>query len=136
MLNPDGFRHSPGSRDGCVLLVRLRQFGGAGRPQRRIFTPDLPWRPTSAPGISAKELFSDPRFDDSMRLERWEKGTRVATDVLAKQREYFVIRGDLTADGHTPLRKHSYLKLSTGDAVTLETKDGCELYIRDGDWRA
>src|SRR5690606_22216478 len=28
MLNPEGFRHAPSSREGCVLFVKLRQYAG------------------------------------------------------------------------------------------------------------
>ena len=31
LLNPEGFRHAPFSREGCVLFVKLRQFPGRTR---------------------------------------------------------------------------------------------------------
>ena len=31
LLNPEGFRHAPFSREGCTLLVKLRQFPGRER---------------------------------------------------------------------------------------------------------
>ena len=31
LLNPEGFRHSPFSRAGCRLWVKLRQYAGAGK---------------------------------------------------------------------------------------------------------
>jgi hypothetical protein len=33
LLNPEGFEHAPFSENGCLLLVRLRQYPG-NRPQR------------------------------------------------------------------------------------------------------
>jgi hypothetical protein len=36
LLNPEGFRHAPGSRDGCLLFVKLRQF-----PGRRSIAVDM-----------------------------------------------------------------------------------------------
>ena len=35
LLNPEGFRHAPFSRDGCVIFVKLRQYAGAGRTYRK-----------------------------------------------------------------------------------------------------
>lgn len=32
LLNPEGFRHAPFSREGCVLFVKLRQLHAAHRP--------------------------------------------------------------------------------------------------------
>ena len=31
LLNPEGFRHAPFSREGCLLFVKLRQFPGLDR---------------------------------------------------------------------------------------------------------
>ena len=36
LLNPEGFRHSPSSREGCVIFVKLRQFPGRNRRQVAI----------------------------------------------------------------------------------------------------
>ena len=31
LLNPEGFRHAPFSKLGCLILVKLRQYAGDGR---------------------------------------------------------------------------------------------------------
>src|SRR3546814_7726014 len=35
LLNPAGFRHAPFSEDGCILFVKLCQFPGEGREDRK-----------------------------------------------------------------------------------------------------
>src|SRR3970040_584472 len=37
LLNPEGFRHAPFSRQGCVLFVKLKQF--PGRAREHVATP-------------------------------------------------------------------------------------------------
>ena len=41
LLNPEGFRHHPSSSEGCLLFVKLRQYGGEGRESVALKTADL-----------------------------------------------------------------------------------------------
>ena len=42
--NPEGFRHAPFSKDGCVILVKLHQFQEGDTNHIQINTHDTPWR--------------------------------------------------------------------------------------------
>ena len=46
LLNPEGFRHTPFSRQGCLLFVKLRQFPGLDREHHVIDTGNREWQPT------------------------------------------------------------------------------------------
>ena len=70
LLNPEGFRHAPFSDDGCVLLVKLRQFQGRERNHVVIDTQKLAWEPTSIPGVARKMLYEQSGFSDRVLLER------------------------------------------------------------------
>lgn len=137
MLNPQGFRHAPGSRDGCLLLVRLRQWGGAlGRAHVRLDTATLPWLPSPAAeaGVQVKPLYNCRGFapaaaatapggssaqasggsavvpPDSMWLERWQAGVTVRRRALAVT-ELFVVRGRARSaeqDGHKENEEEVY----------------------------
>jgi len=63
LLNPEGFEHAPSSEEGCVILVRLRQYPG-DRPQMALDTNTLPWEnggPSCSGAVECKVLFKDPR---------------------------------------------------------------------------
>ena len=71
LLNPQGFRHAPFSREGCLLFVKLRQYAGADRHHVALRTDAMSWLSGSTPGIEIKTLYSEPGFADETRLERW-----------------------------------------------------------------
>jgi hypothetical protein len=94
MLNPEGFRHQPGSKNGCVLFVKLRQHGGGGRRHTRLLTSEQPWEETGQIGVKQKTLYKEAGQCETMRLEKWAAETevkRTCTDLT----ELFVISGEL-----------------------------------------
>ena len=56
LLNPEGFRHAPFSKPGCLLFVKLRQYAGAGRQHVALQTGDVPWQEGAQAGIEQKLL--------------------------------------------------------------------------------
>src|SRR5687767_2926938 len=44
LLNPEGFRHAPFSRQGCTLFVKLRQFPGRTRMHVATRAESEPWQ--------------------------------------------------------------------------------------------
>ena len=55
LLNPEGFRHAPFSRQGCVLFVKLRQYAGADREYRKVDTTSAPWTPSEKFSFSRQD---------------------------------------------------------------------------------
>lgn len=48
ILNPEGFEHGPRSKDGCTLLVKLKQYPGLQRRQIRVYSSDpKTWQPAA-----------------------------------------------------------------------------------------
>ena len=92
LLNPEGFRHAPFSREGCVLLVKLRQFPGRTREHVALRTESLPWEAARA-GVAVRRLYSQAGFLDSVRLERWERGAQLGRIDYASGAELFVLEG-------------------------------------------
>ncbi|MEC8172916.1 MAG: cupin domain-containing protein, partial [Pseudomonadota bacterium] len=54
--NPDGTRHSPFSKDGCTILVKLRQFEQTDDRHFSISTATADWKPRGLPGLSVIHL--------------------------------------------------------------------------------
>ncbi len=105
LLNPEGFRHAPFSREGCDLFVKLRQYAGEGRHHVALRTDGLPWRSGPHAGIEIKQLYAHADFPDAMRLERWAPGAY----------------GEL-----------SWLRLPARTGHALVSTAGCELYVKTG----
>jgi hypothetical protein len=131
LLNPEGFRHAPFSRDGCVLFVKLRQYAGGGREYRKTAVGDLPWNATERTGIGARVLYLEPGFVDVTRLERWSAGADPGARSLAGGGEIFVLEGELEdAQGRYPAG--SWLRLPDGSELAARSPRGCTLYVKDG----
>jgi anti-sigma factor ChrR (cupin superfamily) len=131
LLNPEGFRHAPFSRDGCVLFVKLRQFPGRTREHVAIATDSLPWEAAARPGIDIRRLYSQPGFTDTMRLERWSRGVRAGPIVYPQGAELFVLDGALE-DEIGRFGRHSWLRLPPGAAHAPQSSEGCVFYIKEG----
>ncbi len=131
LLNPEGFRHTPFSRPGCLLFVKLRQFPGFDREHHVIDTGNREWQPTERKGVSRKPLYSQAGYTDTMQLERWEAGTTVGTTLYEQGAEFFVLDGEFEDDeGAYPAG--TWLRIPPGGSHSPRASRGCELYIKQG----
>lgn len=131
LLNPEGFRHAPFSRDGCVLFVKLRQFPGAKRNHVAIPTADMPWAPTVRSGVEVKALYEQDGFTDTMRLERWTENSLLETINYPDGAEILVIEGQFEDEAGT-YGGACWLRFPAGSHHTPQTSDECILYIKEG----
>jgi anti-sigma factor ChrR (cupin superfamily) len=130
LLNPEGFRHAPFSREGCTLFVKLRQFPGRTREHVALRSGALPWEPVRD-GVAVRQLYSQPGFADTMRLERWAAGVPLGRVGYASGAELFVLDGTF-ADGEGEYSRGGWLRLPPGTAHAPATAGGCTLYIKEG----
>ena len=103
LLNPQGFRHAPFSKDGCIIFVKLCQFIGEGRDHVVIDTTHGDWQ-AAAPGVEVLPLYRDGHYPEDITLLRLADGTTlpqdfVSSDAAPKGLEIFVVSGELTEDG-------------------------------------
>lgn len=131
LLNPEGFRHAPFSRDSCLLFVKLRQYAGAGRHHVATRTDELPWKATAQSGIKVKSLYSVEGFADTTQLQRWAPGASPGTVAYEGGVEIFVLEGTFE-DEHGSYAKHSWLRLPVHTSHTPVSANGCELYVKSG----
>jgi len=130
LLNPEGFRHAPSSRFGCVLFVKLRQFPGRTREHVALRTESMPWQPLRA-GAAVRRLYSQDGFTDSVRLERWEPGAQQGRIGYPSGAELFVLGGSF-ADAKGAFARGTWLRLPPGTSHSPSTEQGCVLYIKEG----
>lgn len=131
VLNPPGTAHAPWSEQGCVLFVKLRQYGGAGRRALRVDTLAQPWPQAGTPGLEVLPLYRQHGFPETVRLMHLAPGTRVAPHDHATGVELFVIEGDFD-DGTAHYRAGDWLRLPPGSRHGLWTTHGCRLYVKTG----
>ena len=129
LLNPEGFRHAPYSKEGCLLFVKLRQFPGRDRQHVAIDTAELEWQPGPAPGIHLKPLYAQAGYSDTMRLERWQPGTDPGVVSYEQGAELFVLDGTFS-DDEGDYAEGSWLRLPAGASHHPRSAEGCTLYIK------
>ena len=131
LLNPEGYRHAPSSREGCVLFVKLRQFPGLDRRQVAIDTAAMPWQAGDLAGVASKPLYQQAGYSDVMTLERWSAGARLGRREYPAGVEIFVIEGEFS-DGAAAYPAGTWLRLPVGSSHAPQTGSGCTLYIKRG----
>jgi anti-sigma factor ChrR (cupin superfamily) len=89
--NPPGTSHTPFSRDGCTILVKLWQFAAGDTEPVRIDTRTGRWLPGVAAGLSVMPLHAHDGIDTA--LVRWAPHTRFATHVHPGGEEIYVLEG-------------------------------------------
>jgi hypothetical protein len=128
--NPPQSRHTPGSKPGCTILVKLWQFDPADRSHVRIDTGKMLYvRPAGRPEIELMPLFRDAGED--VRLERWPASTRIEL-ALPGGGEFFVIDGAFEEGGETFVGD-SWLRLPPGAQLQAASgPQGCRLWVKTG----
>jgi anti-sigma factor ChrR (cupin superfamily) len=131
LLNPEGFRHAPFSREGCTLLVKLRQFPGTGRQHVALQTASLPWLDSVRKTVLWRKLYAQEPYSDHTRIERWESPSAMGQVNYPQGAELFVLNGNFADQwGHYPT--HTWLRIPAGGSINPTSNDACELYVKEG----
>ena len=130
LLNPEGFRHAPYSRDGCLLFVKLRQFPGVDRNHVAVNTHTVPWEPFEG-GRSRKLLYTQTGYEDTSRLESWSADSALGELAYPRGAELFVLGGSFE-DEQGRYEAHTWIRLPLRSSHRPRTPEGCELYIKEG----
>ena len=130
LLNPEGFRHAPFSKEGCLLFVKLRQYAGEGREYFALNTISGKWTPSGKPGVLTQTLYKNAAFEDETRLERWEPGVKAERDIPGGA-ELLILEGSLEFDNQS-LDTHTWLRLPPEARWQAQTHTGCTFYIKTG----
>lgn len=89
--NPPGTSHTPFSRDGCTLFVKLWQFAPDDTKPVRIDTSIAAWHSGPVPGLSVMPLHEHDGV--STELVRWAPETRFNTHTHPGGEEILVLDG-------------------------------------------
>lgn len=131
--NPPTTSHSPSSRPGCVIFVKLQQFDPHDRKQSRVDTHEIATvHDENRPGVVIVPLYQDER--EMVRLERWSPRTTIKL-ALPGGGEFLVLDGDFE-EGRERFERLSWQRLPMG--TTLEATAGpagCEVWAKSGHLR-
>ena len=131
MLNPEGTRHEPYSKLGCLLLVKLRQYPGAAREAVRIDTLSAPWRETEYPGSSQLMLYEDEAHPEAICLFRMSPGCNVPEHNHPGGEELFVLEGGLE-DQYGRYAEGCWGRSPAGSHHWVKSESGCLVYAKLG----
>ncbi len=131
--NPPQSRHTPGSDEGCIILVKLWQFDLADRSHVRIDTNKIgAVADRSRPGVWVTPLFKDARED--VRIEVWEAGAEALLDTGGGL-ELFLLDGYLE-EGKERLDRHDWLRLPGGaESRAKAGPQGAKIWVKSGHLR-
>lgn len=126
--NPPTTAHTPGSKPGCTIFVKLWQFAMDDRTQVMIDMNKAEFIPVAdRPGVAALPLFQDAR--ETVRAEIWEPGVAAQMD-LPEGGEFLVLDGGFETDGDQ-LVKGSWLRLPVGAKLNAVAGDvGARVWMK------
>lgn len=127
LFNPDGSRHAPFSRDGCLILVRLQQHPGRERPRLAIDSNAIPWQPTRVPRITVRPI-GPPDHPLPVALLRFARGATAPYRRHARGAMVYVLDGTLRDEtGDHPAG--SWLGFAPGAGHTPSSAEGCTIFV-------
>jgi len=128
--NPPQSRHTPGSKAGCVILVKLWQFQPEDRTQVQLNINEMKALPhTDVKGVSVIPLFKDKHEQVSVMSMQAHTSLEFLPEAGA---ELFVLQGSVKEQQDT-LIEHSWLRAPTGYPLILKTAEvGAKIWIKTG----
>jgi ChrR Cupin-like domain len=117
--NPPSTRHTPGSRSGCLIFVKLWQFDVADRANVRLNMHAVA-QAAVGPGVTAALLHEDMR--ETVRLEHWAAGAHVQR-ALPDGAEFLVLEGGFS-ESADDLERQSWLRIPCGGQINATAGPG------------
>ena len=126
--NPPNSSHTPGSQEGCTILVKLWQFDLSDRVEVNINTNQEIAKPVKDRStVKAIPLFQGDQED--VRIEEWPADKEIPISVHDGL-ELFVLEGSFEESGEY-FFKNSWLRLPPGEALNVRTGDqGAVVWIK------
>ncbi|MCU7816478.1 MAG: cupin domain-containing protein [Candidatus Thiodiazotropha sp. (ex Rostrolucina anterorostrata)] len=129
--NPPGTRHAPFTRDGCTILVKLRQFQPGDNRQCSIDTRQADTNLWHEELAGIKSLMLHNYRDEQVQLLRPLPDTLMAAYNFYTGVEIFVTEGRLSID-QRDMSAGCWLRYPLASRLKLQTEEGCLLYVKQG----
>ena len=117
--NPIGTRHTPFSKDGCTILVKLNQFDNDDKRQFQLDTDNQ-----SATALSlhqfGKESVSIIKLDAGSHYQLGESGF-----------ELLLLEGEISVDNQS-FKQSTWIRKPAGSNHTANSAEGARFYLKTG----
>lgn len=126
--NPPTSSHTPRSKEGCTIFVKLWQFDPDDRQHVRLDMNALELAPDpKRPGISSAQLFKD--MHETVHVEQWDAGSTVTLKVEHGV-EILLLEGSII-EGESSLTRHDWLRLpARSPLVARSGQNGARVWIK------
>ena len=131
--NPPQSRHTPSSRPGCTMFVKLWQFDPEDRVQMRLDTARMsPREAAGRAGVRLVALFNDD--NEEVRLEHWDNDAPIELEPKGGL-ELLVLEGGFREAGES-FAPQSWLRLPVGTPLRARAgRAGCRIWVKEGHLR-
>lgn len=127
--NPIGSSHTPHSREGCTIFVKLHQFDPRDTAQKVVRPDPDGFQPGLVPGLTVLPLHE---FEgEHVALVRWYPGTRFNAHRHVGGEEILVLEGTFE-DEHGAYPAGTWLRSPHGSEHTPFSTDGCLIFVKTG----
>ncbi|MDE2304396.1 MAG: cupin domain-containing protein [Gammaproteobacteria bacterium] len=127
--NPPGSRHTPSSRPGAVILVKLRQMPPEERAPVRIDTRDPRRWQRIDDGLAVAPLYAAPW--ERVDLLRLAPGHAGAAENWPLGAEFYVVEGEARVGGR-PASAGTWSRFPPASRVALASERGALIYRKSG----
>jgi anti-sigma factor ChrR (cupin superfamily) len=127
--NPVGSTHTPFSKEGCTILVKLWQMHPNDQQRVAIATKESPWANGLVKGLQVMPLHS--YGTENVALVKWDAGTYFQPHMHLGGEEIFVVDG-VFEDEFGAYPKGTWLRNPSGSRHMPFSKSGCLIYVKVG----
>lgn len=131
LLNPEGYEHTPFSKEGGLIFVKLRQYPGESRSQIVLESQNKEWIESTVPGISIKMLYSEHNYPEEVSLQKWSNGVSPGKLSYPDGAELLILKGNFR-DEFGSYSEMNWLRYPAETEHTPVSPEGCEIYIKRG----
>lgn len=134
--NPPTSKHKPGSKEGCIIFVKLSQFQANDRTFVHTHIDKLgAVMDANRPGVIVSPLYKDDH--EEVSIEYWDANSTIKLDAKDGA-EIFVLKGGFTEQGSAgeKLHKDSWLRVPVDTLVNATTDStGAKVWVKTGHLR-
>lgn len=127
--NPVGSTHTPFSKDGCTILVKLWQMHPDDQQRVVIDTQQSNWSPGLIDGLQVMSLHS--YGNENVALVKWKPGTHFQQHRHWGGEEIFVLDG-VFEDEFGTYPKGTWIRNPSGSVHTPFSQEGYVIYVKTG----
>jgi anti-sigma factor ChrR (cupin superfamily) len=127
--NPVGSSHTPFSKEGCTILVKLWQMHPDDQQRVAIATHKTPWADGLVAGLQVIPLHS--YGSENVALMKWAAGTKFQPHIHRGGEEILVLDG-IFEDEFGTYPQGTWLRSPSGSRHTPFSRAGCLIYVKVG----